>query len=947
MAITKKFCRIKLNINGVERPVICNPAEDSLAVVLRRLGLTGTKIGCGTGICGACSVILNGEVIRSCRKKMKDVSEGSTILTIEGIGTPQHLHPLQVAWMTYGAAQCGFCAPGFIVSAYGLLQENNNPTREDVRDWFDKHHNICRCTGYKPLVDAVMAAAAVMRGEMTIAELEYNYDEETDIYGSTRPRPTALAKVTGLTDYGDDIKLKMPEGVAHLSVVIPDTAHAKIKSIDFTEAKAMPGVYKVLTAKDVQGTNNLEIPVIVARKKGIGLTPCPVIAGDTINHKGDVIAVVAADSEEHARAAAKAVKYELEELPAYMTMLESSMPDAIQLYDTQPNEFMFQPLYKGEDATEIIDNSEYFVEGSFSSQREPHLPIEPDVLQGYYDCEGHLTLQSKCQAIDECRDGLSAACGIKKDDLRIIMNPAGGVFGYSVNATTYGVVVTAVQALGMPCTMTLNYEEFMFMTGKRAATFANGRLACDKDGKITAAEYDIGLDHGAYAMNASKIFLNLISVAFHGYNVPNVKALARGAASNHAFCCPYRGFGSPQVYTTTEALIDMMAEKIGMDPWEFRYKNAARPGDLTINSRPYKEYVYPHMLEVIKPTYDAYKKEAEDGRKNGKHLGVGISLGGFLCTAGPWDHADIAIELNPNGTYTYYNTWEDVGQGGDIGSLTHVVKALEPMGVKPEQIILEMNDSHTCPDSGLAAASRCHYMIGNATIDGCNKLMDAMRKEDGTFRTYDEMIAEGRPTKYLGHFDQMNIGLTFGLDPNTGEGDKDSEYMYAVNTCLVEVDVNTGKTKVLRYTTVADVGVIGNRLAVEGQAYGGLSHSIGFALSEDFSDIKKHKNMAMCGIPTISAIPDDFNVVLIETPRERGPHGSAGCSECFQSSGHMAVINAINNACGVRIYELPALPAKVKAAWDAKQQGIELKPEKYYLGLDFEDMLEEIKNEPI
>ena len=209
------------------------------------------------------------------------------------------------------------------------------------------------------------------------------------------------------------------------------------------------------------------------------------------------------------------------------------------------------------------------------------------------------------------------------------------------------------------------------------------------------------------------------------------------------------------------------------------------------------------------------------------------------------------------------------------------------------------------------------------------------------------MVAEGRPTKVIGHYDQMNMGIPPGLDPNTGEGDKDAAFMYAVNTCLVEVDVNTGKTTVLRYHTVADVGTVGNKLALDGQAYGGLSHSIGFALSEDFSDNNKHKNMVACGIPTIKDIPDDFSVEYLETPRPNGPHGSAGASECFQSSGHMAVINAINDACGVRIYDLPAKPEKIKAAWAAKQEGKELKPAKYYLGTEFEDMMEDIQNNPI
>ncbi|MBR2831669.1 MAG: molybdopterin-dependent oxidoreductase [Oscillospiraceae bacterium] len=942
MAIGKQLARVTLVINGVERFVLCDPQKDTLAVALRRLGLTGTKIGCGIGVCGACSVILNGEVVRACTKKMKSIEPYSEITTIEGIGTPQHLHPLQQAWITYGGAQCGFCTPGFIVSAYALLNQNPSPTREEVRDWFQAHHNICRCTGYKPLVDSVMAAAAVMRGEKTMDDIIY-HDNGEDIYGSYRPRPSALGKVTGLTDYGDDIKLKLPEGFAHLAVVIPDVAHAKIKSVDVSEAEAMPGVYKVLTSEHVRGTNNLEMPVVAQRKKGAGLTPCPVIAGDKIRRKGDVIAVVAADSEEHARAAVKAVKYDLEVLPAYMTLPEASVPDAIQLYDDQPNQFMFQPCFKGEDTADLFEDAPYVVEGSFHTGHEPHLPIEPDVVQGYYDEEGNVTLQCKCQAIGECREELAPACGLDIDKLRIIMNPAGGAFGYPVNATTFGVVMAAVMELGMPCTMTLNYEEFMFMTGKRGASFSNGRLACDENGKLLAGESDMGLDHGAYGMIASKIFANLITVSYHGYNLPNFKGLVRATATNHAFCAPYRGFGSPQGYTVSEQLIDMLARKIGMDPWEFRKLNAARPGDTTVNSMPYKDYPYPDMLDKIKPTYDAYKAEAEAARAEGRHLGVGLALGGFHCTIGMFDISDIAVELRPDGGINFYNTWEDVGQGGDIGSLTHIVKALEPLGIKPEQVRLIMNDSKACPDSGLAAASRSHYMVGNATIDGCNKLMDAMRKEDGTFRTYDEMVAEGIPTKYNGHYDQMNIGLPPGLDPFTGMGDKDAVNMYGLHVCLVEVNVETGKVQVLRNHSLVDVGPVGNKLSVDGQAYSGMSHSIGFALSEQFEDINKHKNMIACGIPQIKDIPDDLSVEYIEDNlRPRGPHGSSGCSEIFQSSGHTAVLNAIADACGVRIYDLPATPAKVKAAYEAVQRGEDLTPPKYYMGKEFEDMLDEL-----
>jgi aldehyde oxidoreductase len=943
-----ELLRVALNINGVERFVVCNP-DEALSTVLRRHGFTGVKVGCRTGVCGACSVLLNAKVVRSCTLKMSKVDEHSDILTIEGIGSANYMHPLQQAWVTYGAAQCGFCSPGFIISAYGLLQENAKPTREEVREWFRAHRNVCRCTGYKPLVDAVMAAAEVMRGEKPIDAIIYKHPDGADYYGSKLPRPTAVAKVTGAADYGDDIKLKMPNGTAHLAVVISEVDHANIIKIDTSEAEKAEGVFKVLTAKDVKGSNNLSSVSIVQRQKGTGMTEFPVIAGKKIVRRGDCVAIVCADTEENARAAAKLVKQELELLPAYKTLPESAMPNAIQLHETTPNVYLHQVVYKGEVDDSSFERAGFTAEGSFHSQREPHLPIEPDVLQGYIGSDGMITLQCKSQAITETREAVSHSCGIPMDNLRMIQNTVGGAFGYPVGTNTFAIMATAVQNMdGMPCTLTLSYEEFNHMTGKRSATFTNGRIACDEEGKITAAEYDVGLDHGAYVGSAGLIFANLVSVGFHGYNIPALRALARGGSSNNAFNCPYRGFGAPQIYTTTEALIDMLAEQAGIDAWEFRYKNAARPGDTTINSRPYMEYVYPTLLDMIKPTYDAYKAEAEAGKKAGRLLGVGISMGGFLATIGRPDQAEVALELNPDGSVTNFNTWEYVGQGGDIGALTHTLKALEVLKLKPEQVHLTMNDSKTCPDTGLAAASRSHYMAGNAILEAARLLLDAMRKPDGSFRTYAEMVAENIPTKYIGHVDHFgHTDIEFGLDPNTGEGEKNRAFMYAVNTALVEVNPDSGKATVLRYTTASDVGKIGNRLAVEGQAYGGLSHSIGFALSEDYNAEKKHGSMAGCGIPTIDAVPDDFNVMFLETPRDLGPHGSSGCSECFQSSGHMAVINGINNASGVRVYALPATPDKIKAGLEKKSRGEDLTPPKYYLGSDFEDMLDEIKANPM
>ncbi|MDR1138218.1 MAG: molybdopterin-dependent oxidoreductase, partial [Synergistaceae bacterium] len=322
--------------------------------------------------------------------------------------------------------------------------------------------------------------------------------------------------------------------------------------------------------------------------------------------------------------------------------------------------------------------------------------------------------------------------------------------------------------------------------------------------------------------------------------------------------------------------------------------------------------------------------------------------GGFNVTEGGTDQAEAAIELNPDGTFTKYDTYQELGQGGDIGSLMLTLEALKPLGVKPDDIRLVQNDTKLCPDSGMSGASRTHFMSGRATVLAAEQLIAAMRKPDGAYRTYGEMKAEGKETKYFGKFSNTSVPGLCRLDPNTGIGDPTPAYTYCLNLAEVEVNTATGRTRVLRFTCVDDVGKVGNIDAVNGQAYGGISHSIGFALSEDYSDVKKHTNIASCGVPYATDTPDEINVIHYERPDEVGPFGSSGASEAFQSSGHVAVLNAIYNACGVRIYEIPAIPAKVKAGLDAIASGGKpCKPSKYFLGSELYEELENIKANPV
>ena len=301
----------KLLVNGIERTVFVNE-DDKLSTVLRvGCSTTGVKVGCDQGQCGACNVILNSKLVRSCVTKMKRVPEFSEITTIEGIGTPDNLHPIQAAWIAHGGAQCGFCTPGFIVSSKALLDANPDPTREEIRDWFQKYRNACRCTGYKQLVDAVMDAAKVLNGKMSMDDLLFKIPEDGRIWGTKYPRPSGVAKVTGTWDFGADLGIKMPEGTLKLALVQAEVSHANIKSIDTSEAEKMPGVYKVVTHKDVLGKNRISGLITFPTNKGDGWDR-PILCDEKVFQYGDAIAIVCRGhrEEQALKAAAEKVKVE-------------------------------------------------------------------------------------------------------------------------------------------------------------------------------------------------------------------------------------------------------------------------------------------------------------------------------------------------------------------------------------------------------------------------------------------------------------------------------------------------------------------------------------------------------------------------------------------------------------------------------------------------------------
>ena len=357
-------------------------------------------------------------------------------------------------------------------------------------------------------------------------------------------------------------------------------------------------------------------------------------------------------------------------------------------------------------------------------------------------------------------------------------------------------------------------------------------------------------------------------------------------------------------------------------------------------------YMDSELKEVeLELQYRDVDEVEEEPAEEGWVRGIGVNCCSYHVS-NVVDMSEVAIELNPDNSVTVVNSWEEMGQGGDIGSLVLNHEALRELNLKPEQIHLNQSDSKISPPTGPAAGSRSHYMAGNATIDACNKLVEAMRKDDGTFRTYDEMVAENIDTRYVGTY--SIVGRNTPLSPNDGSGDPTVDINMCAQVATVEVQPSTGKVRVLGVHSCADVGVIGNYLAVDGQAYGGMEHSIGFALSEDYDEgDKKCATMIGCGFPECEMIPDDMVFEYIQTPRDDGPFGSGGCSELFQSGEHVTILNAIADATGVRMTELPATADKIKAAIEAKEKGEEYRIPEYFLGVDFEECLDDILDNPV
>ncbi|MFZ5584564.1 MAG: molybdopterin-dependent oxidoreductase [Thermodesulfobacteriota bacterium] len=883
--------KVVLEINGQRHEVLASEKDVLLDYLRDRLDLTGAKQSCDRqGQCGACTVIVDGKAVLSCLTKLADL-DGASVITVEGLGTPANPHLIQQAFVLAGAVQCGFCTPGLIMATKALLDRNPDPDEAAIKKALRR--NLCRCTGYVKIIDAVRLAGRFLRGETTPERIAPKQSD--GVMGVSHPRPSALAKACGTARFTADYKIP---GALEIAVVRSQVAHARIKSIDAGAALAMPGVVGVMTAADIQGTNILKY--MVADR--------PVLCAERVRQIGDPTALVAAASLSEAQAAAEAVRVELEPLPVLASPEAALAEGAPQLHaeHDRPNLCFRQPQVKG-DAEAALAGSAAVAAARFTTQINHQAPLEPEATVAYWEPaedaedEPKLVVVGRSINIHHHLSMLQEALGW--ENMAYEEAFVGGQFGIKIDVVSEGLCAAAAIHFRRAARYIPSLRESMLMTPKRHAFRMDVKLGADAQGRLTGYVNDMLVDNGAYHSMGHVVVNRALMMLSGSYHIPHVKADARLVYTNNPWGAAARGAGPPQANFALEVAMEMLADKLGQDPLEFRLKNILAPGQTKSTGRAVSEWPLPELLEAIRPHYQRARREAAANSSQNLRRGVGLATGSFGI-GGPGDSATAAVELDADGGVSIYAAAADPGEGND-SMLTQLTA--EVMGLALTKVRLYTRSTDLTAASGPAAGSRITYMIGSAVLDALGKLKAAMALTGA--RTAAELIAAGQPARYLGHKKNEDAGP---LDPATGQGPSFESQVHAAQMVELEVDAATGAVKVLKMTTAVDAGPVINPLNLTGQLEGGADMGVGLALREVYV-AGQTRDWRTFRFPTIA---DSFaqEVIIRQTPRPKGPLGCTGVGEMCLVPTAPAVINAIKDAIGVFITDLPATPDKVLAA---------------------------------
>lgn len=910
----------RLIVNGTA-VVVADPEMSLLRFLRDELGLISVRDGCARGQCGACTVIVNGAARKACIFKVGKLAD-ATVQTVEGLADGDKLHPLQTAFIKLSAFQCGFCTGGMLMAAKALLDKNPNPTVDEVREGLKQ--NICRCTGYKKIVDAVLLAAAMLRGEKTV-EL---YDNAGKM-GDNAVRTDAIAKVTGQPVFTDDYKLERP---LQAKFKFPDVPHAKILKVDISEAEKMPGVVKIARWQDVPGRKIF----------GQGMVPQqPVIAGEVVRFVGDPVAVVYAETEAQAYAACDKIQVEYEPLPLITNPAEAMAEGAYPIFP-EGNLLKHHHTHKG-NVERGFELSEVVVEGDFETPFIDHGYMEPDAALARYDEAGRLVVAGSVQNPMGLVSDLCACLDLPEDKVIVVTRPNGGAFGGREEPSVHLQAALGTLLTGRPVRMVFSREELNRFSTKRHAMKLHYKIGARKDGKLQAMKANIVGDTGAYMSSGEFVLFRSCVYSPGPYEVPNAWIDTYAVYTNNVPAASMRGFGSPQPCAAVETMMDKLAEKCGLDPFEIRRLNGLELGKQTATGH-VVDYAcgYQDTLAAVKAAVerDGLPAPSAPGKKVGLGLASGMKNVGL--GSGSEDAAWAQMKLAEDGKLVLMAGGVECGQGHDTVVLQIAAEAL---GLPLKQLRIAPVNSEYSLDGGITTASRLTFVSGNAckTVASVfkNTLLDFAARISGLAVGHLLMDENGIRSIHPGEnwqagFEELAkqayssgdvpYEKYYYIAPATAPmmecSDNPSNdllahrmhfsYCYATQAAVVEVDEATGEVEVLKVYAASDVGKAVNPALVEGQIEGGVAMGLGYALTEEFKMEKGQvasPQFKDLGLPRATEVPYNIESIIIEDYHPYGPFGAKGMGELPMNATAPAILNAIHDAVGVRAEKLPVRPA--------------------------------------
>ena len=880
---------ISFALNGATVTTDAPPTERLSETLRERLGMVGTKVGCDAGDCGACTVLLDEVAVCACLTPAARVN-GRAVTTVEG-DTPE-LTRLRVAFLANGAAQCGICTPGMLLTAAELLTLNPHPSAEQAETALGGV--LCRCTGYRSIIAAVVAAGQGAGCEVPAGGI-----------GVPVQRLDGAAKVAG-DSFGADL---WQPGSLILRAVRSPHPHAAFQLGDLQAFRARTGVAAVFTAADIPGRNAFSVIPAFADQPAIATSPA--------RFRGECVALVAFEPD--AAPDLEAFPISWIPLPALASPEDAKAGDLI--HPDRPGNLLVEGRVRKGDVAAALATSAHVVNGQMTTTFVEHAYIEPEAGAAWIE-GSTLVIRACTQAPGMDREDTAAILALPVERLRIVPSAVGGGFGSKLDLSVQPLLGLVTLKTGRPCRMVYSRQESMTSTTKRHPADMRGRIGCDAQGRITGVEFEGLFNTGAYSSWGPTV-ANRVPVHVSGpYRTPNITAKARAIHTHGPVSGAFRGFGVPQGALWQETIFDRLADKAGIDRLEFRIVNALRDGDASATGQVLQAVGIHDCLTALRPHWTRALADA----KANPGRGVGVASCWYGCgNTGLSNPSTIRIGLSAKGEVILHQGATDIGQGSN----TVIAQiAAEALGLPLAAFRLIGPDTALTPDAGKTSASRQTYVSGRAAKGAAEGLRAAVLRlansgdgavlaldgaavvvrEGGMVRRIDLAALPPDPNGHALSAEATYDPPTSALDAN-GQGTPYAVYGYGAQLVELAVDRALGTVRLLKITAVHDLGRVINPVLARGQIEGGIAQGIGFALMEEYLP-GRTENLHDYLIPTFGDVPP-IESLLIEVPDPEGPYGAKGLGEHVLIPTAPAILNAIRHATGAEITRVPALPHRV------------------------------------